>query len=67
MTDYVQLLGEILDRGPSSETLCLVLAELKRLGHTRKVIQECIRALQHPEDLPLRLAEAYLEGLLSES
>lgn len=71
MTDYEQLLGEILDRGPSSETLCLVLAELKRLGHTRKVIQECIRALQHhPEDLPLRLilAEAYFEeGLLSQA
>ena len=71
MTDYDQLLGEILDRGPSSETLCLVLTELKRAGHTRKVIQECIRALQHhPEDLPLRLilAEAYFEeGLLSQA
>ena len=71
MTDYDRLLGEILDRGPSSETLGLVLAELKRLGHTRKVIQECIRALQHhPEDLPLRLilAEAYFEeGLLSQA
>jgi len=71
MTEYEQLLGEILDRGPSSETLCLVLPELKRLGHTRKVIQECIRALQnHPEDLPLRLllAEAYFEeGLLSQA
>ena len=71
MTDYVQLLREILDRGPSSETLCLVLAELKSLGHTRKVIQECIRALQnHPEDLALRLilAETYFEeGLLSQA
>lgn len=71
MTDYDQLLGEILDRGPSSETLALVLAELKRLGHNRKVIRECIRALQHhPEDLPLRLilAEAYFEeGLLSQA
>jgi tetratricopeptide (TPR) repeat protein len=71
MIDYDQLLGEILDRGPSSETLGLVLAELKRVGHTRKVIQECIRALQHhPEDLPLRLilAEAYFEeGLLSQA
>jgi tetratricopeptide (TPR) repeat protein len=71
MTDYDQLLGEILDRGPSSETLGLVLAELKRLGQTRKVIQECIRALQHhPDDLPLRLilAEAYFEeGLVSQA
>ena len=69
MTDYDRLLGEILDHGPSSETLGLVLAELKRLGHTRKVIQECIKALRrHPDDLPLRLilAEAYFEeGLLS--
>jgi tetratricopeptide (TPR) repeat protein len=71
MTDYDQLLGEILDRGPSSETLGLVLGELKKLGHTRKVIQECIRALQHhPGDLPLRLilAEAYFEeGLVSQA
>jgi len=71
MTDYDQLLGEILNRGPSSETLGVVLAELKRLGHTRKVIQECIRALQHhPDDLPLRLilAEAYSEeGLPSQA
>jgi len=29
MTNYDQLLGEILDRGPSSETLGLVLAELR--------------------------------------
>ena len=69
MAHYDQLLGEILNRGPSSETLGLVLAELKRLGHTRKVIQECLKALQHhPDDLPLRLilAEAYFEeGLFS--
>lgn len=71
MTEYNQLFREILDNGPSAETLSLVLAELKRLGHTRTVIQGCIRALQnHPEDLPLRLllAEAYLEeGLLSQA
>jgi tetratricopeptide (TPR) repeat protein len=71
MTDYDRLLGEILDRGPSSETLGLVLGELKNLGHTRKVIQECLRALQHhPDDLPLRLilAEAYFdEGLFSQA
>jgi tetratricopeptide (TPR) repeat protein len=71
MTDYDRLLGEILDRGPSSETLGLVLGELKKLGHTRKVIQECLRALQHhPDDLPLRLilAEAYFdEGLFSQA
>lgn len=69
MTDYDQLLGEILNRDPSSETLGLVLAELKRLGHTRKAIHECVKALQlHPGDLPLRLilAEAYFEeGLFS--
>jgi len=71
MTEYDQLLREILDRGPSAETLGLVLAELKRLGHTRTVIQECIRALQnHPDDLSLRLilAEAYFgEGLFSQA
>jgi tetratricopeptide (TPR) repeat protein len=71
MTEYDQLLREILDRGASAETLGLVLAELKRLGHTRTVIQECIRALQnHPDDLSLRLilAETYVEeGLLSQA
>jgi tetratricopeptide (TPR) repeat protein len=71
MTEYDQLLREILDRGPSAETLGLVLTELKRLGHTRTVIQECIRALQnHPGDLSLRLilAEAYVEeGLFSQA
>lgn len=69
MIDYEQLLRDILDRGPSSETLGLVLEELKRLGRGRKVIQECIRALRnHPDDLSLRLilAEAYLEeGLVA--
>jgi tetratricopeptide (TPR) repeat protein len=71
MSDSIQLLEDILNRGPSSETLCLVLEELKRLGHTTKVIQECLRALQfHPEDLALRLilAETYFEeGLLSQA
>ncbi len=71
MTEYHQLFREILDRGPSAETLGLVLAELKRLGHTRTVIQECIRALRnHPDDLSLRLilAEAYVgEGLFSQA
>ena len=64
MTEYDQLFREILDRGPSAETLALVLAELKGLGQTRTVIQECIRALRnHPDDLSLRLilAEAYVE------
>jgi tetratricopeptide (TPR) repeat protein len=69
MTDYDRLLEEILERGPSSETLGLVLGELKKLGQTRKVIQECIRALRHhPDDLSLRLilAEAcFEEGLFS--
>ncbi|MGE5842416.1 MAG: tetratricopeptide repeat protein [Deltaproteobacteria bacterium] len=71
MTEYDQLLREILGRAPSAETLDLVLTELKRLGHTRTVIQECIRALQnHPDDLSLRLilAETYAEeGLLAQA
>jgi len=64
MTDYDQLLRDILERGPSDETLCLVLTELKNAGHTRTVIRECHRALQHnPEAISLRLllAEAYFE------
>jgi tetratricopeptide (TPR) repeat protein len=65
------LLREILERGPSDETLCLVLTELKKAGHTRTVIRECHRALQqNPEAIPLRLllAEAYVEeGRLSQA
>lgn len=71
MTDYDQLLREILERGPSDETLCLVLTELKKAGHTRTVVRECNRALQrNPEAIPLRLllAEAYFEeGRLSQA
>ena len=71
MTDSDQLLREILERGPSYETLCVVLTELKKAGHTRTVIRECNRALQqNPEAIPLRLllAEAYLEeGRLSQA
>lgn len=64
MTDDDQLLREILKRDPSEETLCLVLTELKRAGHTQTVIRECNRALQrNPQAIPLRLllAEAYFE------
>jgi predicted Zn-dependent protease len=58
------LLGEILRDGASPRTLYLILADMKREGHLKRVIQECVRALRvYPHDLHLRrvLAEAYAE------
>ena len=55
---------EILANGPSSETLFIVLSKLREAGHHKRVIQECIKAIEaHPNDIPLRrlLSETYFE------
>jgi len=55
---------EILAHGPSSETLFIVLSKLREAGHHKRVIQECIKAIEaHPDDIPLRrlLSETYFE------
>jgi tetratricopeptide (TPR) repeat protein len=71
MTSQDALYNEILRHGASSETLRVLLSELKKEGNPGKVIQECIRAIRiYPEDLFLRrlLAESYLEaGFISEA
>jgi len=71
MTGQDALYDQILKRGASSETLRILLSELKKEGNPGKVIQECIRALQiYPQDPFLRrlLAESYLEaGFLSQA
>ena len=57
------LLGEILNYGPSQGTFFLVLKKMKEEGRSSEVIQECQKALSlYPDDLRLRtlLAESYL-------
>jgi tetratricopeptide (TPR) repeat protein len=56
---------EILEHGASSETYRVLLSELKKQGHPRKVLQECLKAVRiYPQDIFLRrlLAESYLEA-----
>ena len=71
MTSQDALYDQILRRGASSETLRILLSELKKEGNPRRVIQECIKAIQiYPQDPFLRelLAEAYLEaGFISQA
>ncbi|MBU4426444.1 MAG: hypothetical protein KKB35_06875 [Proteobacteria bacterium] len=58
------LLGEILNYGPSQGTFFLVLKKMKEEGRSSKVIRECQKALSlYPDDLRLRtlLAESYLD------
>ena len=71
MTSQGALYEQILKRGASSETLRILLSELKKEGNLGKVIQECIKAIQiYPHDPFLRelLAESYLEaGFISQA
>lgn len=58
------LLGEILNNGPSQGTFFLVLKKMKEEGRASEVIRECQKALSiYPDDLRLRtlLAESYLD------
>jgi tetratricopeptide (TPR) repeat protein len=58
------LLGEILNNGPSQGTFFLVLKKMKEQGRSSEVIRECQKALSlYPDDLRLRtlLAESYLD------
>jgi tetratricopeptide (TPR) repeat protein len=58
------LLGEILNYGPSQGTFFLVLQKMKEEGQSSEVIRECQKALSlYPDDLHLRtlLAESYLD------
>jgi len=58
------LLGEILNNGPSQGTFFLVLKKMKEQGQSSEVIRECQKALSiYPDDLRLRtlLAESYLD------
>lgn len=63
------LWSQILAGGASPGTLFFVLSKLKKEGRLKKVIQECLKALDfYPYDIHIRrlLAEAYFEeGLIS--
>lgn len=65
------LYNEILTKGPSPGTLFLILTKLKEDGHLKRVIQECLKALNvYPFDIEIRklLAESYFEaGLISQA
>jgi tetratricopeptide (TPR) repeat protein len=71
MDTSFDLYDEILTSGPSPRTLFLVISEMKEKGQLRRVIQECLKALNiHPFDLHIRrlLAESYFEsGLISQA
>lgn len=71
MTIPDEFIDQILAGTPSSDTLVLVLSRMKEEGDTGRVIQECLRALDHtPNDLPIRrlLAETYFEaGLIAQA
>ena len=71
MTNQDALYDEIARHGASSETLRILLSELKREGNQGKVLQECIKAVRiYPQEPFLRkmLAEAYAEvGFISQA
>jgi pentatricopeptide repeat protein len=71
MTNQDALYDEIVRHGASSETLRILLSELKKKGNPGKALQECIKAVRiYPRDPFLRqmLAETYAEvGYLSQA
>ena len=65
------LFDQLLADGPSPSTLFHVLSQMKEDGQTKRVIQECIKALYvYPHDIRIRqlLAACYFErGLLAQA
>jgi tetratricopeptide (TPR) repeat protein len=66
-----KLMKEILDKGPSPETIYLVLSRMKENGQLKEVIEECLKALEkYPYDINIKrlLGECYFEdGRLTEA
>ena len=59
------LYSRIISNGPSPGTLSLVLSKLKEEGRLKRVIQECLKALNvYENDIHIRqlLADAYFEA-----
>ena len=64
MAETDNVLGEILNHGPSAGSIFIVLARMKKEGRSSEVVQQCIKFLRvYPDDIRLRiiLAESYLE------
>jgi len=64
MAETDNVLDEILNHGPSANSISIVLTRMKKAGHLKEVVQECIKFLRvYPDDIRLRsiLAESYLE------
>lgn len=63
MADTEDVFNEILNHGPSADSLLIVLTRMKKEGRLNRVVQECIKFLRvYPDDIRLRflLAESYL-------
>lgn len=63
MAETDNVLDEILNHGPSADSISIVLTKMKKEGRLSEVVQECIKFLRvYPDDIRLRsiLAESYL-------
>ena len=63
MAETDNVLDEILNHGPSADSISIVLTRMKKEGRLSEVVQECIKFLGvYPDDIRLRiiLAEAYM-------
>ncbi len=64
MAETDNVLNEILNHGPSADSISIVLTKMKKEGRLSEVIQECIKFLRvYPDSIRLRLllAESCLE------
>ena len=63
MAETDNVLDEILNHGPSADSISIVLTRMKKEGRLSEVVQECIKFLRvYPDSIRLRLllAESYL-------
>ncbi len=64
MAETDNVLDEILNHGPSADSISIVLTRMKKEGRLSEVVQECIKFLRvYPDSIRLRLllAESCLE------
>jgi tetratricopeptide (TPR) repeat protein len=56
MAETDNVLDEILNHGPSADSISIVLTKMKKEGRFSKVVQECIKFLKvYPDNIRLRL------------
>ncbi len=69
MDEKDNILDEILNHGPSADSIFIALTRMKKEGRLKEVVQQCIKFLRvYPDNIRLRiiLAESYLEtGFIS--